>query len=97
MLETGFARCTERERESGQSGASLLHACVTDFAASREHTSELKARAIDRLSIAAVSDQSGVEHFSGVHKTVYFFFFRSACCKGAGRYDALLSLVSVAL
>lgn len=58
MLETGLVRCTERERENGQSGASLLHACVTDFAASREHTVELKNLAMDRLSIAAVSNRS---------------------------------------
>lgn len=54
MLGTGFVRCTERERENGQSGASLLHACVTDFAGGVENTPQLKELAIDRLSIAAV-------------------------------------------
>lgn len=55
MLGTGLVRCTEREKENGQSGASLLHACVTDFAGSVETTPQLKDLAIDRLSIAAVS------------------------------------------
>lgn len=55
MLETGLVRCMERERENGQSGASLLHACVTDFAGSPESVSKLKEIAIDRLSIAGVS------------------------------------------
>ena len=64
MLESGLIRCTERERENGASGASLLHACVTSFAAGaggRENgsdgavASQLKALAGDRLSIAAVS------------------------------------------
>lgn len=62
MLGTELIRCTERERENGRSGASLLHACVTNFAAgSRDKDSDgagaaqLKALASDRLSIAAVS------------------------------------------
>ena len=54
MLGTGLVRCQERERENGQSGASLLHACVTSFAQNPENTPELKEVAIGRLSIAAV-------------------------------------------
>ncbi|CAM9753747.1 unnamed protein product, partial [Choristocarpus tenellus] len=36
MLDSGLIRCTERERDSGQSGASLLHACVTEFGGAAE-------------------------------------------------------------
>lgn len=54
MLGTGLIRCTERERENGASGASLLHSCVTDFAGSPDNAPQLKELAIDRLSIAAV-------------------------------------------
>lgn len=55
MLGTGLVRCTERERENGASGASLLHSCVTGFAGSPDISPELKGLAVDRLSIAAVS------------------------------------------
>lgn len=54
MLGTGLVKVTERERESGQSGASLLHGCVTDFARAENGAPELKDLAADRLSIAAV-------------------------------------------
>lgn len=54
MLGTGLVRCQERERGNGQSGASLLHACVTSFARSPEDAPQLKEVAIGRLSIAAV-------------------------------------------
>ncbi|CBN74776.1 Heat shock protein 40 like protein/ DnaJ domain containing protein [Ectocarpus siliculosus] len=54
MLGTGLIRCTERERENGSSGASLLHSCVTDFAGSPDNAPQLKELAIDRLSIAAM-------------------------------------------
>lgn len=54
MLGTGLVRCTERERENGQSGASLLHACVTDFAGRAGGAPEVKDLAADRLRIAAV-------------------------------------------
>ncbi|CAM9626538.1 unnamed protein product [Ectocarpus sp. 13 AM-2016] len=54
MLGTGLIRCTERERENGASGASLLHSCVTDFAGSPDNAPQLKELAIDRLSIAAM-------------------------------------------
>lgn len=54
LLGTGIVRCTERERENGQSGASLLHACVTKFTGEIEDEAYLKTLAADRLSIAAV-------------------------------------------
>ncbi|CAM9178065.1 unnamed protein product, partial [Scytosiphon promiscuus] len=54
MLGTGLIKCTERERENGASGASLLHSCVTDFAGSPDNAPQLKELAIDRLSIAAM-------------------------------------------
>lgn len=61
MVGTGLIKCTERERENGTSGASLLHSCVTDFAGSPDNAPQLRELAIDRLSIAAV--------------TIFFFFF----------------------
>lgn len=83
LLETRHVRCTERERDNGQSGASLLHACVTDFAASREHTVELKNLAMDRLSIAEVGDQNMSSDRSYVSMyLVYEYPIKAVSCTG---------------
>lgn len=72
MLETGLIRCVERERENGQSGASLLHACVTDFAGRPESVSQLQEIAVDRLSIAGVSSEQFLLLFVVRYPSVMF-------------------------
>ena len=64
MLGTGLVRYQERERGNGQTGASLLHACVTGFARGPENSPQLKEVAIGRLSIAAVRTHLPVLPFS---------------------------------